>query len=198
MARLEPPLPDRVDTGDDAVLDSRVDNLNQLLQFDKMRLISLLGSRVGERDTQGGQHRASAGRLFLSYAHADETIACDLYDQLRVSGFCPWMDVRDLHPGEDWRLAIESAIQECDFFILCLSPNSIGRRGFLQREIRIALDRVMELLDHDIYFVVRLSPCPRPNQIAKYQTVDLYESNGYDRLVTALNEGIARRDAGNV
>jgi hypothetical protein len=117
----------------------------------------------------------------------------DLYDQLKASGFDPWMDV-DIHPGEDWRLAIESAIRESDFFILCLSPQSTGRRGILQREIRIALDRAMELLDDDIYFLpARLSPCARPKQIATYQTVDLYESNGYERLLSALKEGIKRR-----
>src|SRR5258708_9978887 len=103
-----------------------------------------------------------------------------LESQLEASGLSPWLEVKDIHPGEDWGLAIEAAIERCDFFVLCLSPNSVGRRGFLQREIRLALDRLLELLDEDIYFVpVRLLQCARPSQITKWQTVDLFEAGGF-------------------
>jgi hypothetical protein len=169
----------------------------ELLRLEKMQLISLLGSKLRKGGNTGKRRSQPAGRVFLSYARADKSIVSRLYDQLTASGFIPWMDVRDIQPGEDWRLAIQTAIRDCDFFVLCLSPNSVGRRGFLQREIKLALDRLLELLDDDIYFVpLRLQPCARPAQIGRYQTVDLFEPRGYDRLISALKEGVRRRKGG--
>ena len=202
MGKLEPQSAGRASpSADQAGPGETVDpnDVNELLRLDKMQLISLMGSKAREgSSTKEVEGKGAAVRVFLSYAHADEAIVRDLYDQLHASGFSPWMDVRDIHPGESWRLAIQTAIRACDFFVLCLSPNSVGRRGFLQREIKLALDRLLELLDEDIYFVpVRLRLCTRPSQIARYQTVDLFEPNGYDRLISALNEGVARRKEGN-
>jgi hypothetical protein len=139
---------------------------------------------------------SSNSSIFISYARADQAIAEDLYDKLTCSGFKPWIDVRNIYPGEDWAGAISSAIEQSDFFVLCLSDNSVGRRGVLQREIKTALDRLLDLLEDDIFLVpVRLSECTRPKQIAKHQTVDLFEPGGYERLLRTFNEGVERRKA---
>src|SRR5256885_4682274 len=119
-------------------------DINRWLQLEKMQLISLFGSKAREEIHADEKTEGRVGwRIFLSYARADEAAVRSLYDRLNESGFTPWMDVKDIHPGEDWSFAIQEAIRDCDFFILCLTPNSVGRRGFLQREIKTALDRLL-------------------------------------------------------
>src|SRR5215467_4799366 len=115
------------------------------LRLEKMELVSLLGQQQMKFKRSRTHYLANhEARLFLSYAHQDVTAVKKLYSKLVESGFRPWMDVKDLTAGENWHVAIERAIRECDFFVLCMSPNSIGRRGFLQREIKAALDRLLE------------------------------------------------------
>jgi hypothetical protein len=170
-------------------------HINKWLRLDKMELVSVFASQLPSmnRICQESERRCGVV-VFLSYARSDQAIVERLYDQLKASGLVPWMDVRDIYPGENWKSAIETAIQKSDFFVLCLSSNSVNRRGTLQREIQTALDKLIELLKHDIYFIpVRLTQCTRPPEIAKYQSVDLFESGGYERLISAFEEGIARR-----
>jgi len=169
-------------------------SVERWLQLDKMQLVSMFGSHQMKLKRKGPKKIGHGVRLFLSYAHQDQIVVKRLYSKLVESGFRPWMDIQQLRGGENWRVAIENAIRESDFFVLCLSPNSVGRRGFLQREIRAAMDRLLEFLERDIYFVpVRLLPCERPHEIHKYQTVDLFEPDGYQVLISSINEGVRRR-----
>jgi len=56
-------------------------------------------------------------RVFLAYAKEDARRAERLYDTLETAGFMPWMDTRKLLPGQNWPRAIESAIENSDFFV---------------------------------------------------------------------------------
>jgi hypothetical protein len=104
------------------------------------------------------------------------------------------MDVRDILPGENFKVAIESAIRRADFFIAVLSPNSVDRRGFIQRELKQALDIWQEKLESDIYLIpVRLEECENPSSLCNFQRVDLFEAEGWSKLLAALLEGMKRR-----
>jgi hypothetical protein len=117
-----------------------------------------------------------------------------LYDHLSADGFEPWMDTRSLLPGEQWPAVIHNAISRCDFFILCLSSHSADRRGFLQKEIRQALDILDEMLDTDIFLIpVLLEECTVPARLQHLHWLTLSYPQGYDRLCTAIREGFARR-----
>ena len=133
-------------------------------------------------------------RIFLSYAHEDQAKVADVYDRLVDAGYRPWLDKRDILPGEQWDLAINKAIRDSDFFLVCLSARSVGRRGFLQREIKTALERWQEMLDEDIYLIpVRLEEHDVPEALAKLQWVDLFEPEGWSRLLRAIQVGMERR-----
>ena len=43
---------------------------------------------------------------------------------------------KDILPGELWVNSIQTAIQNSDFFLACLSKNSVDKRGMLQKEIK--------------------------------------------------------------
>jgi serine/threonine protein kinase len=133
-------------------------------------------------------------RIFLSYVREDEEKVESLYQKLSEKGFKPWMDKKDILPGEDWELSIRRAIRSSDFFLACLSANSVNRRGFLQKEIKDALDIWQEMLDSDIYLIpVRLEDCEMPESLRRFQRVDLFEKDGWTRLVKAIQVGMERR-----
>ena len=106
------------------------------------------------------------------------------------------MDQEDIYPGEQWQGSIERAMQQSDFFVACLSTHAVSRRGFLQREIKSALERWQEKLQSDIYLIpARLEPCEVPEELRNFQWVDLYQERGWTRLLQALQVGLERRRA---
>lgn len=131
--------------------------------------------------------------LFLSYARLDRERVDELYRKLSGAGFKPWMDEKDILPGETFRLAIERSIEESDLFLACLSANSVDRRGFIQREIKQALDLWQEKLPGDIYLIpVKLEPCELPYSLRDFQSVELYKSDGWSKLLRSIQEGLNR------
>jgi hypothetical protein len=136
-------------------------------------------------------------QIFLSYTRADEDKVEQLYQRLSAAGFKPWMDTKDILPGEDWEVAIRRAIRHSDFFLACLSANSVNRRGFIQKEIKFALDIWQEMLDSDIYLIpVRLEDCETPEGLRKLMWVDLFAEDGWTRLLEAIRVGLERRPGG--
>lgn len=130
-------------------------------------------------------------QIFLCYAREDEDQVKELYRNLQNSGFKPWMDKVDLVGGERWRLIIQDTIPKCEFFVACLSKNSKDKRGFLQREISIALDVLRERLEKDIYIIpLRLEECEVPESLSPHQWVDYFREDGWNRLLKSLYKGM--------
>ena len=113
--------------------------------------------------------------VFLAYVKEDATLAERLYEALEAEGFRPWMDVRNLLPGQNWPRAIERAIEFSDFFVPCFSRHSVNKWGGFQAEIRYALDCARRAPLDDIFIVpVRLDDCRVPRSIQKeFQYIDL-------------------------
>jgi hypothetical protein len=132
--------------------------------------------------------------IFLSYAREDRQKVESLYQKLSDAGFEPWMDIKDILPGEKWPSSIRRAIRDSDFFLVCLSTNSVKKRGWVQREMKQALDLWQEKLEDDIYLIpVRLEDCETPESLREFQWVDLFEEDGWTRLVEAIEVGMERR-----
>lgn len=135
-------------------------------------------------------------KIFLSYAREDVLKVENIYKKLSEAGFSPWMDTRNLTPGEEWRVSIENAIRDSHFFIIFLSTNTL-KRGMIQKEIRIAFEIWSEMFDNDIYFIpVRLEECKIPEKLSKFQYLDLFvdSENRFLKLVEIIQEGLNRRD----
>jgi hypothetical protein len=142
---------------------------------------------------EGVQVKATV-QIFLCYARLDRRKVEDIYQKLSDAGFKPWMDKKDLLPGERWKSSIQKAVRRSDFFLACLSANSVNKRGFLQKEINDALDIWREKLDSDIYLIpARLEDCEMPESLRDFQWVDLFEEDGWTRLVKAIQVGMERR-----
>jgi len=134
-------------------------------------------------------------KLFLSYASEDEDRVGALYDFLLNQSFKPWMDKKDILPGELWEPVIWKAIKQSDFFLICLSNNSVNKRGFLQKEIKLALNIWDEKLEEDIFLIpIRLEECNVPDNLSKFHWVNLYNEDGLSLLVKSIREGLNRQD----
>ena len=136
-------------------------------------------------------------QIFLNYAQEDRQKVESLYQQLSDAGFSPWMDTKNILPGEKWQLSIQHALQQSQFFLACLSVTSVIKRSYLRRELREALEKRQEMLDSDIYLIpVRLEECEIPEELREHQWVDLFAEDGWTRLAEALQVGIERRRDG--
>lgn len=99
-------------------------------------------------------------RIFLSYAHEDVASARRLFDDLRGVGLNVWFDNESLLPGQKWKVAIEWAISNSRFFLALLSENSVNKTGYVQKEVKSALEVLDEYPDQAIFIIpVRLDTC---------------------------------------
>lgn len=115
--------------------------------------------------------------VFISYAKEDLVDAKRIYVDLSSAGITCWIDFADLLPGEDWKTAIELAIRNSRFFVALLSSHSVSKKGYVQRELRQAVELLEEYPLTEIYLIpVRINPCkPRHPKIANLHWVDLFD-----------------------
>jgi DNA-binding NtrC family response regulator len=127
-------------------------------------------------------------RVFLSYDRADREAVYELYDELMLRGFLPWMDEKSILPGKKWEREIRRAIDRCDYFVFCLSATAQRKEGVLRKEVRQALQRQEGLLDDTIFFITaRLANVVVEEPFNGFQYVDLYRPDGLAKLLTALS-----------
>src|SRR5271157_236917 len=127
-------------------------------------------------------------RLFLCHSSGDKPAVRDLYRRLKGDGFAPWLDEEELLPGQDWQQEIPAAVRACDVVIIFLSQRSVGKEGYLQREIRDALYVAEEKPEGTIFIIpVKLEEVEVPKRLSQWQWANLFQEGGYQRLVRALN-----------
>ena len=128
-------------------------------------------------------------QIFLLYARSDEKAVRRLYNRLSKAGASVWMDRKKLLPGQDWQSEIRQAIYSSDFVIVCLSKQFNKQGGYRHEELRIALEKASGLPDNLLLIIpVRLEECDMPEPLHRWQRVDLFESNGYKKLLSMLSE----------
>ena len=126
-------------------------------------------------------------RVFLSYAKEDKETARGIYESLVSQNVQVWFDEESLLPGQEWRLEIERAINNADVVIICCSQESIGKNGFINKEIKIALEKSEEKAEGSIFIIpARIEECIVPERLSKWQWVDLFTANGHEKLLKTL------------
>jgi guanylate kinase len=141
-------------------------------------------------------------RVFLCHASDDKEIVRVLYNKLKFWGIDVWFDEENILPGQDWRLEISKAVYKADVVLICISNNSTTKEGYIQREIKFALDVADEKPEGVIYIIpLRLEECKVPRQLQNIQWVDLYfqqgdfDKGGFDKLMQGLNARSVNVDA---
>ncbi|CAG0992114.1 gamma-glutamyl hercynylcysteine S-oxide synthase [Anaerolineales bacterium] len=127
-------------------------------------------------------------KVFLCHSKDDKTKVRELYQRLVADGYDAWFDEEKLMPGKEWDLEIRQAVRESDVVVVCLSNGSVAKTGYVQKEIRFALDIADEQPEGAIYLVpAKLEECQVPARVSKWQWVSLFESSGYEKLKLSLN-----------
>lgn len=126
-------------------------------------------------------------QVFLSYAHEDRETVLNFYKKLVTAGFQPWMDIQDLTPGQMWKDEITEALSNSDFVLIFPSKNSVSKEGYVNKEIKSALEIPKEKPDDSIFLIpVKVDDVQVPRALQHKQRVELYSENGWKKLLNAL------------
>ena len=127
--------------------------------------------------------------VFLVHAHTDRRTVHGLYARIAKEGIKAWLDTKNLLPGQDWKHEIRRAILVSDIVIVCLSKRFIRHNGYCQEELRIALKKANLLPDGETFIIpVRLEECDTPEFLRRWHRVDLFETDGYRKLIRSLRK----------
>jgi adenylate cyclase len=155
-----------------------------ITSYDQYHLVRRKAARTEARAAAAG---AAPIKAFLCHASEDKPVVTDLYNQLRRDGIDAWLDKQDIQPGEEWAIAIPRAVRASHVVLVCVSSRSSGKEGYLQKEIRHVLDVADEKPEDAIYLIpIRLEACRIPQRLSRWQWVDLFEADGYDKLMRSL------------
>jgi hypothetical protein len=138
-----------------------------------------------------------APRVFLCHSSGDKAYVRKLWGRLLSAGFQAWLDEVDLIGGQDWDAEINKAVRTSDIVVVCLSLSSIDKEGYVQKEIKFALDVADEKPEGMIYIIpARIEQCDIPGRLAKYHRIDLFEPDGFEKLGRAIWHKVNSRKPG--
>ena len=103
------------------------------------------------------------------------------------------MDCRSLKPGQNFDFEIKRALDKATFVLMFISKLSYDRRGYIQREIKLALDKLNEKLIDDIYIVpVLLDDAEVPDQLKGIQYISANDPKCQEQILDALQHQLER------
>jgi hypothetical protein len=116
-------------------------------------------------------------RVFLLYARSDKQAVHQLYNRMVKDGVKVWVD------------EIRKTIQNSDMVIVCLSKQFNRQGGFRHEEVKIALEKAKALPAGGMFIIpARLEPCDLPEALRRWHCVDLFDSDGYKKLLETFKE----------
>jgi cellulose biosynthesis protein BcsQ len=126
-------------------------------------------------------------KIFLCHVAEDKPQVRVLYQLLQENGFDPWLDEEKLLPGQRWDVEIRNAMNSADVILVCMSRKSVGKEGYVQQEIKIALELADEKPENAVFLIpVRLEECEIPRRLARWQWVDLFREQSEEWLLRGL------------
>jgi hypothetical protein len=105
--------------------------------------------------------------VFISYVKENTEQVERLYHDLTKKGVKIWLDRSEIDPGTRWKIAIQKAIRQGDFFIASFSKEYVTRtshdKTYMNEELQLAIDELRKYLPDRSWFIpVLLSECEVP------------------------------------
>lgn len=130
--------------------------------------------------------------VFISYARENAEDAYKITSLLKAYGINAWFDQEELLAGQQWEIEIRKAIKKSDYVIFLLSNSSLNKRGFVQKEIKQALNILDEFPEHRVFVIpARLELCEVFNEkLQSMQWIDMFPSFelGVQKIIDALKK----------
>jgi hypothetical protein len=117
-------------------------------------------------------------RTFISYSRINQEFALKLARELRASKFAVWLDQLDIPTGARWDNELEKALNECEIFLVILTPASITSEN-VKDEIGFAIDHGKHILP------VLLDECEIPLRLRRLQYVDFTKKKFSEGIASA-------------
>jgi hypothetical protein len=146
-----------------------------------------------------------AGHAFLSYIREDKASVDQLQLVLEAAGIPVWRDIRDLQPGQDWKLSIRRAISEDALaFVACFSrAGQVKPKSYQNEELLLAVDQFRRRAHGQPWLIpVRFDDCDVPDldlgagrTLGSLQRADLFGDTRADhtaRLVRTIGQILGR------
>lgn len=133
--------------------------------------------------------------IFIGYSSPDEEKVEELYHQLSAAGFRPWACGHDLLPGDDPLVRVRAAVRSADFFLACLSNNSVDESGNPEPRLNEQLNLHLQGTQTKAFLIpVRLEDCRIPRSIDSLEPIDLFKDNSWPHLLDTINTVVGRRN----
>ncbi|HUM52758.1 MAG TPA: toll/interleukin-1 receptor domain-containing protein [Chitinophagales bacterium] len=126
-------------------------------------------------------------KVFISYASEDLEYADKMYDFLEAKGLNPWLDKKKLRVGANWDIEINRALKTSSFILLLLSSNSVSKRGYVQKEYKLALTYAQEKLEDDIFIIpILIDNCVIPEGLKKFQWKKYDDNDSFEEIFDSI------------
>lgn len=140
-------------------------------------------------DARRTSSSAKPMKVFLCHASEDKPIVERWYGHLEQRGYEPWLDTKQLLPGDDWDYEIRIAVESTDVVVVALSADSVTKVGYVQKEIRLVLDAADARPRGQTFIIpARIDDAPVPHPLQRWQWVDARDDLWLERLVLALEK----------
>ncbi len=126
-------------------------------------------------------------KVFISYSHKDTDFVNQFASDLQAAGFAIWIDHESIRAGDTWTGSISDGIEQCDIFIVVLSPTSSDSRN-VAKEVILADENKKPIFPVFCAACVVSRDLRYPlagKQYLNLEGVDNYGQN-FPRLVTAM------------
>lgn len=121
--------------------------------------------------------------IFISYAKEDAKKADRISSLLSEAGWSVFYDKKSLLPGMDWQAEIEEKLSACKLLLFLCTSSSVAKEGFVQKELRMALDRAEMMPEGKAFIIpVRFDCVKVPRKLARYQWIEINEDTDYYNL----------------
>lgn len=151
--------------------------------------------RLGRLHRVGYDKMSPTGKLlsvFLAHSKPDKPIVREYYELLRLDGFVPWFDERNLIAGQDWECEVRKSIETCHAFVVFLTLESVTRAGYVHRELGAAIDIAEQQPENSIFIIpMRFQGCEVPSRLRHLHWLEVEDAgfaigSAYRRLQEAL------------
>ena len=109
-------------------------------------------------------------RLFMSYSRHDHLLVVPVVALMRLNqDSMVFLDTDSIRAGENWRAALDKAIEEADYLVLMWCAHAAGSKE-VRREYQMALDAERRVVP------VLLDDTPLPEAVQSFQWIDMREA----------------------